>query len=774
MKKNIYLLVMCILGINILNAKPITPASAKSVAISFYKQQTQKENIITTLAYTETSSTGDPVYYVFNINTQDGFVIVAADDAAHPIIGYSDERQFVIPTNAAHVGISSWLQRRKDEIVSLRAENLQANEEITNEWKGVFVGTNSTYRNGNPTTATTMSVAPLVQTTWDQPSPYNAKCPSNCLTGCVATAMSQIMRFWSYPTQGASSSSYSAGTYGTLSATYSTTTYNWSNMPTGSVSSSGNADVALIMSHAGISVQMTYGTSESSAYVISADNAVCAQASYTKYFKYDPTSIQGLKATAYSSTAWATLLEADLNNGMPVEYAGQDPNNGGHTWVCDGYNASTQFHMNWGWSGSDNGYYAISSLNPGGSFNFSQGHEAVTGIKPLVSIKDDAGIASIVSPSGKSCSSSVIPVVSIKNYGSAALTSCTISYNVDNGTNQTYNWTGSLATGASANVTLPAITAAAGTHTLTSSTSNPDGTTDGNTANDQSTQPFTITTPVIGNLPVAEGFESSGTALPSGWTINNPDNDAAWAISTTVAHTGSNSIGFNNCNGDGSSTDMTGRKDWFYTTGYDFSSVSTASLSFDVGYVPANDGTTLYTDSLVVLSSTDCGTTWNQIYKKGGMTLATAPAFTITSTVNCTTPTSSQWRTDVVNVASLAGSSNVMFAFENISDYGNWVFLDNINISSTSTTTGISSKNSDEKISLYPNPAHTSLYVNVTENTSSLSVTDLIGHTVVSEQRVDGSQQVQSIDISNLSDGIYFMRVNSTNNQAQIIRFIKN
>ena len=772
MKKNIYVLIMCILGISIIHAKPITPATAKSIATSFYTQLVQKKGQPTaTLAYTETSSTGDPIYYAFNINTHDGFVIVAAEDAAHPIIGYSNERQFTIPTNAKHVGISSWLNRRKEEILSIRKDNLQATEDIVREWAGNF-NSNAVDRTGNPTTAGTMSVAPLTKTTWDQPSPYNAKCPSNCLTGCVATTMSQIMKFWSYPTKGTGSSSYNSGSYGTLSATYSTTTYNWSNMPLNVTSA--NADVATIMSQAGISVDMTYGTSESSAYVISTDNAICAQTSYTKYFGYDPSTIQGLSESNYTTANWLTLLENELSAGRPIQYAGQDVNgNGGHTWVCDGYDVNGNLHMNWGWSGQDNGYFALGNLNANSSYNFSNRNQAIVGLKPLVSVKDDAGISTIVSPSGKSCASSVVPVVSIENYGSDALTSCTINYNVDNGTSKTYNWTGSLANGQSATVTLPAITAAAGTHTLVSSTSNPNGTTDGNTANDQSTQSFTVTAPVIGNLPLAEGFESSAS-LPSGWTINNPDNDAAWTVSTTVAHTGSNSIGFNNCNGDGSSTDMTGRKDWFYTTGYNFSSVTTASLSFDVGYVPANDGSKLYTDSLVVLSSTDCGITWNQIYKKGGTALATAPAFTITSSVNCTTPTSSQWRTDVVNVASLAGSSNVMFAFENISDYGNWLFLDNINIASTNSTTGISSTNSDENITLYPNPAHTSLYVNVTENTTAISVTDLIGHTVIPEQRVDGSQQVQSVDISNLSDGIYFMRVNSVNNQAKIIRFIKN
>ena len=180
-----------------------------------------------------------------------------------------------------------------------------------------------------------------------------------------------------------------------------------------------------------------------------------------------------------------------------------------------------------------------------------------------------------------------------------------------------------------------------------------------------------------------------------------------------------------------------------------------------------------YADSLAVQYSTDCGTTWTQVYHKGGATLATAP--TDTSPSVAFIPTSSQWRTDKITLpAAVIGKSSVMFAFENISGWAEPLYLDNINITTNNNATGISSYNTGEDIRVYPNPAHDNLWLTITGNTSSLSVTNVMGQTVIPEQRIDTAQQTQSIDISNLSEGIYFMKISSENDQPKIIRFIKN
>ncbi|HXB39279.1 MAG TPA: C10 family peptidase [Bacteroidia bacterium] len=744
MKKSIQLLIALALVTSMAFAKPVTPADAQKVAEGFMKQVAMgKFAVGLTLKYTEISKTGTPLYYVFGFPTT-GFIIISADDAAHPIIGYSTTGNYVTPDKNSTIG--HWMEIRKKELASIPVLNAQPNNEINREWAGDFT-TAASYRQGNQSVAA--SVAPLCQTTWNQNGgggvPYNNLCPGGSVTGCVATAMSQIMRFWSYPAMGTGSSSYTAGSYGTLSCNYGATTYNWSNMPL----NSSNADVALISYQTGVSVEMNYSPSGSGAYVITGDNPVCAQASFVNYFNYDPNTIQGLYRSSYTDPNWIALLENELTAGRPVQYVGSDPNQGGHTWVCDGFDASNNFHMNWGWGGSDDGFFSINNLlTTNGGFNPSQNHEALIGIQPKVTVAVDAGIPSITSPIGTICGSSISPVVTVKNFGATTLTSCVINYKVDNGTVQTQNWSGSLTNGATATVNLPTQTTTAGTHTLSCYTSSPNGTTDGNPANDLWTANFS-TNPSGLALPLAEGFESSA-ALPAGWTLYNPDADAAWQVVTTVAHTGTNCIGFNNCNGDGA-TDMTGRKDKFITTTYNFSNASSATLSFDVAYAVLTYSGTTYNDALNVYASTDCGVTWNSIYAKSGATLASAPGYT--SIASCWTPTSSSWRTDVVNLSSVIGHSNVMFAWENVSAWGTWIYVDNINISSM--TTGIATHNNNG-FNLYPNPASGSFTI---ESGHSGKITYAVYSMSGQEVKNGSVNNKETISTSDMAGGIYFVKV---------------
>ena len=381
---------------NSIQAKPVTPTAAKNVAVSFYKQHSIKEPQTLTLAYTESALTGEALYYVFNVNTNDGFVIVTADDATHPIIGYSTENVFVVPEG--NTNISYWMNSRKKEILSIKATNVQASADIAREWTGDFSANNLTQRANGANSVSTASVAPLVKTTWNQSPYYNALCPATSgtlsVTGCVATTMAQIMKYWSYPAHGIGSSSYCDCTasgfknnYGTLSANYAATTYSWSAMPVNV--SSANSAVATLMYQCGVSVHMNYDPDGSSSYVLSVDAAggACAQTSYTAYFGYDQTTIHGYQRTQghYTDAAWLNLIESDLNIGRPVQYAGQDTVAGGHTWVCDGYDVNNNLHMNWGWGGYDNGYFSINNLattngNPG--FNPEKDHEILVGIQP--------------------------------------------------------------------------------------------------------------------------------------------------------------------------------------------------------------------------------------------------------------------------------------------------------------------------------------------------------------------------------------------------------
>jgi hypothetical protein len=184
------------------------------------------------------------------------------------------------------------------------------------------------------------------------------------------------------------------------------------------------------------------------------------------------------------------------------------------------------------------------------------------------------------------------------------------------------------------------------------------------------------------NLNVVESFESSSN-FPSGWTLANPDNDAKWVVNTTVGHNSKNSMGFNNCSGN-DTADMTGKKDRCITASYDFTGATSASISFDVAYAIS---TYIYTDSLAVFASTDGGNSWNQIYLKGGEDLTNIPVLQTNTTSPCWEPTfPNDWRTDKITVNSLAGKSNVKFAFENRSDWGEWIYIDNVTITATNTS----------------------------------------------------------------------------------------
>ncbi len=316
------------------------------------------------------------LFYVFNAEPQ-GFVIVAGDDAVTPILGYSGESSFDpdhIPAN-----VKKWLEGYKDQIRCIIDNQIVATKEIQTEWNRYTSGSTV------PVLRSTTGVNPLVQTKWNQAPYYNALCPGNSVSGCVAAAMAQIMKFWNFPEMGTGFHSYNHSTYGTISANFASTTYEWTSMPN-QVSGPNNA-VATLMFHCGVGVDMDYSPNSSGAYVISAQSPVenCAEFALKTYFGYK-TSLQGVQRANYNETSWVNLLKGELDAGRPILYAGFG-SGGGHAFVCDGYDNSGYFHFNWGWGGAYDGYFHINSLNPdgtgigGGNGGFNSGHQAVIGIE---------------------------------------------------------------------------------------------------------------------------------------------------------------------------------------------------------------------------------------------------------------------------------------------------------------------------------------------------------------------------------------------------------
>jgi hypothetical protein len=327
------------------------------------------------------------LFYIFNLNEKKGFIIISADDCTYPVIGYSFTGTFTgenLPP-----AVQGMLEMRAEEITALVQSGSKASTEIKNAWAELLIPDKSmTFK--SPT-----SVDPLMSTTWDQAPFYNELCPYDnnynelTVTGCPATAMAQIMKYWNYPEQGTGYHSYNTENYGTLSANFGATTYEWASMPN-SINSSNNP-IATLMFHCGVSVEMQYGvaaTGGSGGYVIEAQSPIqhCCEYAYKTYFGYKPT-MQGLFRENYNEANWIQMLKTDLDAGRPVQYAGFGQG-GGHTWVCDGYDANNYFHMNWGWGGTYDGYFSINSLAPGsggaggGSGNFNSGQQALFGIEP--------------------------------------------------------------------------------------------------------------------------------------------------------------------------------------------------------------------------------------------------------------------------------------------------------------------------------------------------------------------------------------------------------
>ncbi|PLX08480.1 MAG: hypothetical protein C0596_06380 [Marinilabiliales bacterium] len=200
--------------------------------------------------------------------------------------------------------------------------------------------------------------------------------------------MAQIMKFWNYPTTGTGFHSYNHDQYGTLSANFAATTYDWSSMPNNI--NGANTAVATIMYHCGVAVEMGYGPTSSGSYVIISGSPTpeqCSEYAFKTYFGYDPTTLQGLKRDNYSDSNWINILKTDLNARRPIQYAGFGQ--GGHTFVCDGYDNNDYFHMNWGWGGYCDGFFTLDALNPGtggtgaGAGTYNEGQQALIGIQPV-------------------------------------------------------------------------------------------------------------------------------------------------------------------------------------------------------------------------------------------------------------------------------------------------------------------------------------------------------------------------------------------------------
>ncbi len=356
------------------DAATITPDEALArLGKSPMKSVAAKGKTSPRLVHTAKTKSGKPIVYIFNKGENAGYLVLSADDAAYPVLGYSDNGSF----DAADIPpqMEWWISEyghqieyaSERKVSPLAASLLQA------------------------TRASREPIAPMIKTKWDQGAPYNQQCPSantmRCYTGCVATSMAQVMNYWQYPEIGTGSISYNSPSIAKkLSLNFANRKFDWENMSDtyldGQYTQEEANAVAYLMKAAGYSVKMDYSTDSSGALAMYISNGL------KKYFQYDQNIDYQLRLS-HSASEWEQLIYDNLKNVGPILYGGGSMIGGGHSFICDGYDGNGLFHFNWGWSGMSDGYFSLDALAPsalgsgggdGGGYNFTQ--DAVLGIQP--------------------------------------------------------------------------------------------------------------------------------------------------------------------------------------------------------------------------------------------------------------------------------------------------------------------------------------------------------------------------------------------------------
>ena len=345
-------------------AMPVSVDKATTVAQSFWNSTLQAKDA---MPLHRVEWQYDKVYLF--MSEPCGWVLVSADDVARPVLAYSLTSTF----DPRHIpaAMEDMLYVYQQELSHVDALNGAASHA---EWEILLKG--GALKDGDD------AVGPLMTTTWYQTYPYNQLCPGGAMTGCVATAMAQILKFWNFPAFGKGKNSYTDDSgYGMQSADFMHTRYDWDNMPnllSASSSAAEKSAVATLMYHCGVSVNMHYSTVESGTSGVNVAPAL------VKHFRCDSTTIRYKSKGNTSNDDWTDTLIQELRHLRPIMYGGSGPM-GGHQFVCDGFDARRYLHFNLGENGQGDGFYMIGAINYG-SYSFNNTNDAVLGIKPDYSI----------------------------------------------------------------------------------------------------------------------------------------------------------------------------------------------------------------------------------------------------------------------------------------------------------------------------------------------------------------------------------------------------
>ncbi|MCU6767613.1 thiol protease/hemagglutinin PrtT [Barnesiella propionica] len=321
-----------------------------------------------------------PAYYMFNIDTLSGFVVVSGDDELTPVIGYADQGE-IVPDRMPDA-LNSWLEVYSEYVDRVRSGKIKV---VRSAFEKASV-----------------VVSPMITTRWNQDAPFNGQCPEyngrNMVTGCVATALAQIMKYHNWPGEGEGSNTYYNEYAGELSADFSQSRYDWDNMidvyeysyrqsPSGITMTTpkfkeeeGDA-VAKLMSDVGISINMNYTP------FASGSNNMFAYKALVENFKYSGNSLRLYERDNCTTSQWVNIILSELQSGRPLYYSGSSKTVG-HAFVCDGIDSNNFLHINWGWGGLCDGFFDMNYMDPddlgigGGEGSYIYNQAVMVGIRP--------------------------------------------------------------------------------------------------------------------------------------------------------------------------------------------------------------------------------------------------------------------------------------------------------------------------------------------------------------------------------------------------------
>lgn len=378
-----------LLTTGIAEARQLTPKEALAKALSQLKYSNTKSkgssnaaksnrmNALTAELQTMEKSTDDtPLCYVFS-TSEGGYIITSADDRARTVLGY----------------VSDCTYEQSMQIPAFRDWMNGCCKVLT--WLSCQPESNSLSEPSSKTTSTSQEeyVEPLLgDIKWNQTAIYNGMCPidsatqQRCATGCFATSVSQVMRYWKWPKQGKGIHKNIHSNDPSQNVDFSNSVYDWDNMlpsyddSTKTYTQEQEDAVAKLMADIGCSLDMLYGSS-------SAADDVAAMDALPVYFRYSK-SLKFHRSEDYTQTEWSQLIKSELNARRPVLMGAATYKMSGHAFVIDGYNAEGLFHVNWGWGGISDNYFAIDVMNPdaqgtGGILGgYCSGQSIYTGLQP--------------------------------------------------------------------------------------------------------------------------------------------------------------------------------------------------------------------------------------------------------------------------------------------------------------------------------------------------------------------------------------------------------